>query len=246
MPRLARTAGVCDIAHRMGAIGKRIAEPGAAAGRRSPRGTGPRRLTPAAFAARFQDSSRALWCIAAGVLGDRHEAEDVVQEAALVALQKLHQFDAGTSFIAWMGRIVHFLALNRARRRTRSGTFQTDPLALDAVRRAGPSAAPAPVDPRGQPVPAQSDFDDLVMHALARLEPMARACLLLRTIHHIPYREIAPALGIPEGTAMSHVHRARRAMRELLAAPEHRPRGTPDRLAAPPASGPGTPGSAPA
>ena len=52
------------------------------------------------------------------------------------------------------------------------------------------------------------------------MEETARACLLLRTLQDMPYREIALALDIAEGTAMSHVHRARMAMRERLAAGE--------------------------
>jgi RNA polymerase sigma-70 factor (ECF subfamily) len=179
-------------------------------------GPGVPRLLPAAFAARFEASSHVLWCIAAGVLGDRHEAEDVVQEAALVALQKLAQFDPGTSFVAWMGQIVHFIALNRSRRRARSGTFQTDPQVMETIDGSPAGVATSPVDSRGELLLDQPEFDDQVLAGLARLDPTARACLLLRTVLDMPYREIAPALDIPEGTAMSHVHRARKALREFL------------------------------
>ena len=44
----------------------------------------------------------------------------------------------------------------------------------------------------------------------------ARSCLLLKTVMELEYREIAVLLDIAEGTAMSHVHRARNRMRELL------------------------------
>ena len=47
--------------------------------------------------------------------------------------------------------------------------------------------------------------------------PMARACLLLRAVQDLDYSELSRLLGIPEGTAMSHVHRARNALRRALA-----------------------------
>ena len=56
-----------------------------------------------------------------------------------------------------------------------------------------------------------------MLGALGRLEETARACLLLRVVLDLPYQEISRSLGIPQGTAMSHVHRARRAMASLLA-----------------------------
>jgi RNA polymerase sigma-70 factor (ECF subfamily) len=46
---------------------------------------------------------------------------------------------------------------------------------------------------------------------------VARACLLLRTLEGLEYAEISRLLEIPEGTAMSHVHRTRRYLRDRLA-----------------------------
>src|SRR5690606_21981893 len=64
----------------------------------------------------------------------------------------------------------------------------------------------------------QGAFDDHVLKALGQLDEVARACLLLRTVHDLPYKQIALILEVPEGTAMSHVHRARQAMRRHLGA----------------------------
>ncbi|MBT8484154.1 MAG: RNA polymerase sigma factor, partial [Phycisphaerae bacterium] len=75
---------------------------------------------------------------------------------------------------------------------------------------------PAALTSRGTLPPDQRSFDDDVLHALDGLEETARACLLLRTVVDLPYKEIARALDVPEGTAMSHVHRARRVLREKL------------------------------
>lgn len=135
----------------------------------------------------------------------------------MVALGKLSEFDPATNFDSWMGQIVRFVALNMARQKRRDASALTDPAAMDA--HAGRSAAaPAPaVDLRGRLLEGRQDFDDAVLRALSGLEETARACLLLKSVEGLPYAQIAAILAIPEGTAMSHVHRARKAMRDVLA-----------------------------
>src|SRR5258705_9110813 len=72
---------------------------------------------PLDFAAQFAASFRTLWLVAVGITGDRGGAEDVVQEAALLALGKLDKFEPGTNFRAWMAQMVRYVALNHARKR---------------------------------------------------------------------------------------------------------------------------------
>lgn len=176
-------------------------------------------LSHAEFERRFRASERTLWCIAAAVLGSRDGADDTLQDAAVIALSKLDQFDPDTSFTAWMGQIVRFTGLNQRRRaRTQSGSA-----AIEAER-ANPLAREAsPVDSRGILEPDQGSFDDRVVAALNELSETARSCLLLRVVRGLSYKEIARALDLPEGTAMSHVHRARAAMRSTLRAREREP-----------------------
>jgi RNA polymerase sigma-70 factor, ECF subfamily len=178
-------------------------------------GTAP--LSPAEFAARLSGASRTLWLIAASVLGRRADAEDVVQESAVIGLQKIHEFQPDTNFTAWMGGIVRNVARNAARKTVRRHTGATNPADLDqsVAGRAAPTRESG-FDRHGRLSDAQRDFDDHTVAALNKLEETARVCLLLRTIRQMPYREIAALLSIPEGTAMSHVHRARGAMREEL------------------------------
>ena len=170
--------------------------------RESPTGA----LTPAEFAAGFRESSRVLWCVAAGVLGDRSQAEDVLQEAALTALNKLDTFQPGTSFVAWMSQTVRFVALNHRRKRERR-------------RRALQRQGRDPTGAGGAGSPSEAGFDDAVQGALDTLPETARTCLLLKTVMECEYTEIAEVLGIPAGTAMSHVSRARKRMAKLLEEP---------------------------
>ena len=183
-------------------------------------------LTADEFAARFQEAARVLWTVAAGVLGDASEAEDILQEACLIALGKLDRFRRDTNFTAWMGRFVRNVALNHARKRYRRATRPEEPDTLIGLpdgrfRGGGPVPGPnprLPVDGRGELLDDQDAFDDRVLSGLQDLAPLQRAALLLRTVLELSYREISGTLEIPEGTAMSHVHRARMALRHALAA----------------------------
>lgn len=156
------------------------------------------------FAREFARARPRLVCIAAAVLGTRHGAEDAVQEAAVIALDKLGDFEPGTRIEAWLARIVRFVALNhgreRARARARDGGGSVEQLGAPGER----SGALA------------LEFDDRLMRALGTLGETARAALLLRTVLELDYREISGVLGIPEGTAMSHVFRARETLRRAL------------------------------
>jgi RNA polymerase sigma-70 factor (ECF subfamily) len=173
-----------------------------------------------------------LWCIAVAIVGDRHLAEDVLQEAAVIALRKLDDFDASTSFTAWMGQIVRYVALNSARRRGGSPVVHIDPAAFEQVLGVSASTGANPgafLSGTGEMPAAHEAFDDRVLAALRALDETARACLLMRVLADLPYREIALALSIPQGTAMSHVHRARAALSQKL---------SPETCAAPEPGGP--------
>lgn len=173
------------------------------------------RLSACEFAAEFARSFRSMWLIAVSIVGDTSMAEDVVQEAALVALRKLEQFEVNTNFRAWVGQIVRNIALNTLRSETRRRRAM---LAISAA-----SGVPTAVDGDGMealvapPVASSPGFDGRIALALQEMGDVARACVLLRTIGELQYSEIAELLDIPEGTAMSHVHRSRQHLRERLA-----------------------------
>lgn len=163
------------------------------------------------FSALFRGSARLLWLVAAGIVRDPNLADDVVQEAAVIGMKKFHTFSSGTSFTAWMAQIVRFVAMNESRRRRRKTTQALDDVFGDDVE---PAVGDVPVDQRGNA--GRLSLTEPLSRALAELGDVARACLLLRTLEGLEYSEISRLLAIPEGTAMSHVHRARQALRKQL------------------------------
>lgn len=175
------------------------------------------------FAALFRKAYSRLWLIASGIVNDQAFADDIVQEAALIALKKWRSFSPGTNFTAWMTAIVRNCAINYVRKRKNRRTTAADPFVLE-------KDCPSPED-KGHSLSGswdidsslanrldfyQSDFDDLVFRSLNDLSYTARCCLLLRVVHHLSYSEISELLEIPTGTAMSHVHRSKLALGNSL------------------------------
>jgi RNA polymerase sigma-70 factor (ECF subfamily) len=163
--------------------------------------------TPADVADLVNHSWAPLWAIAVSIVRDRHLAHDVVQEAAMIALSKTAEFQPGTPMLAWVGQIVRFVALNARRRGTRDPVAGVDPEQLHSSpsREVGPAATAgvAIADPR-------------LAAALDALEDTPRECVIMRIVLDMSYPEIAAALDIPEGTAMSHVFRSRKLLRQRL------------------------------
>jgi RNA polymerase sigma-70 factor (ECF subfamily) len=157
--------------------------------------------------------------VAAGVTGDRASAEDIVQDAAVIALEKAGEFRPGTNFAAWMAEIVRRCALNYRRKAKGRRTYASDPAMLARLgdRKPGSVSELGPVaTAKGEVLANQAALDDELVAALGRLSADARSCLLLRTVEKLSYAEIAQLMRIPEGTAMSHVHRSRATLRALL------------------------------
>jgi RNA polymerase sigma-70 factor, ECF subfamily len=134
---------------------------------------------------------------------DAHSADDLVQTALERALSHWHQFDQRRDMLVWLLSIAHNAFLDQRRRDSRLSVV--DPAQADALQD-GQRADP------GVDVGLRLDL----AAALARLSVEQRESLLLVCVEQFSYAECAEALGIPIGTVMSRVSRARVALRALL------------------------------
>jgi len=166
---------------------------------------------------RYQHKVAAL---ATGMLRNRDDALDVVQDTFTKAYQSLDRFKGESNFYTWLYRITLNLCIDHQRR-----TARMPAAPLDAPE----SAEEAPVinaarDDAQRDDPLQraheTEVGVRIRQAIAELTPEHRAVILLREVEGLSYEEISRALECPKGTVMSRLHYARRQLqtrlRELL------------------------------
>jgi RNA polymerase sigma-70 factor (ECF subfamily) len=116
-----------------------------------------------------------------------------------------------------MAGIVRKSALNYARKMRGRKTTPADPVMIDQTSEHAETSVSALSVTDASTLPDdQAIFDDDVLSALKSLGADARCCLLLRVVEELSYHDISELMEIPEGTAMSHVHRAKAALRQRL------------------------------
>jgi RNA polymerase sigma-70 factor (ECF subfamily) len=143
----------------------------------------------------------ALLRVALRLTRSRDAAEDLVQETMLRAWKSSHQFAPGTDCKAWLFRIL----LNLSSRRWKQAHTGPQLVELDGNE---------PADDRRGASPAFTRAE--VLAALAQLAEEQRTALLLAVVEGFTCKEIAALLGIPIGTVMSRLGRARANLRGIL------------------------------
>jgi RNA polymerase sigma-70 factor (ECF subfamily) len=154
--------------------------------------------------------------LARWLMGSPQDASDAVHTAFLRAARYVHTYAGGNARAWWLSIVRNCcLAILSARR--------THDVSLDALEADAEDLLATEADaPEEQLHLAQSAA--LVVDELGRLPAEFREVLVLREIEDLPYREIAEVLGVPIGTVMSRLARARQMMRKALA------RGTPHEM----------------
>ncbi len=148
-------------------------------------------------------------------MGRRELAEDVFQEVWIKVMNGIGSYRPGpTTFRAWLFRVAANAAVDRRRRESKHDALELD----------------APVDESGEtrterlPETGPDAFRQTLGHelgerlsrALEQLSPRQRAAVLLRHQQGLSYGEISGALGLPEGTAKTLVHRGVAILRRHL------------------------------
>jgi RNA polymerase sigma-70 factor, ECF subfamily len=140
---------------------------------------------------------------ARGLSGSAVEADDLVQAACERALSRAHQFQEGTRFDSWMFRIVQTIWIDQLRARdTRREEGEEEGLHVGT-------------DEPGRRAEARLALQE-VRIALKELPPEQRVALLLVTVDGLSYKEAAEVAGVPVGTIMSRLARARVALQAKL------------------------------
>lgn len=155
-----------------------------------------------------------LYRVAYRLLGDSHDAEDVLQETFRSAWTSRHLYDPSRSERAWLLGILKRRAADHWRRRGSGSTALGD----ESAKLAAPPG----------PEPLADELSGRMQRALATLAVELRETLLLVVVGELTHQEAADLQGIPLGTVLSRVSRARAQLRErLVADAEARPAGAP-------------------
>ncbi len=158
-------------------------------------------LSQADFHRLVDDHSAALFRLAYRLLGDRHEAEDMVQEAFRSAWKSRGSYQSGRGDRAWLASILRRRVVDRYRRKPQPATAEHEV----TLNRGIPAADPH-----------SSEYTDEMQSALALLPAELRETLLLVVVGELTHQETAHLLGVPLGTVLSRVSRARQRLRETL------------------------------
>jgi len=170
-----------------------------------------------AFRELFERYHKRAYAVAFGVLKNKHDALDVVQEAFVKVHRHLDGFQGSSSFYTWLYRIVMNLAIDQLRRKKTARPVEYD----DAIDREGALAdehvLPRMLDANPRRTVIRRELMARVEAALATLPDYHRQVIVLREIEGLSYEEMAEVLEVPKGTIMSRLFHARQKLQRALA-----------------------------
>ena len=155
-----------------------------------------------AFGTLVERYSDQAFAVAYGFLQHAEDAEDLVQDAFIRALEKIDSLGRGSTFGPWFYRLLVNAALNRRKYLARRQTQEVP----DAV--AGHESPVADLD--------RAELRRRLAGALSSLSADLETVVILHDLEGFKHPEIAKILAIPEGTCRSHLWKARRQLREQL------------------------------
>lgn len=150
-----------------------------------------------AFERLYAETAKGVFAFAYSYLGNRADAEDVMQSAYLQIKQKAHTYRAGTNARAWMFQIVKNMALDELRRRKRRAA------AAERERTSSSVAA--------------NEGNVALEYMMRTLSAEEREVVLLHVFWGYKHREIADLLGVPLGTVTWRYNIAIRKLRDFEA-----------------------------
>jgi len=156
-----------------------------------------------AFGRLVQRYQRAAYAVALSVTGRHEDAEDAAQEAFLVALERLDECRSPDRFAGWLMTIVRNRSRNLVRRESLRGMDQV-PVSTRSV------------DPTPDVETETRELRGVLQEAMELLPAVHREIVMLHDLEGWKHREIAKRLDLPSGTVRSHLHFARKALRESL------------------------------
>ncbi|MCC6876103.1 MAG: sigma-70 family RNA polymerase sigma factor [Sandaracinaceae bacterium] len=171
-----------------------------------------------AFRTLFERYHRRCYAVAYGVVKNKQDAMDVVQDAFVKVHRHIGAFQGTSSFYTWLYRIIMNLAIDHVRRRRNArGLEYDDSVARDSTEIAGDGTLmPRILDGNPAKTVVRQELLGKIQAALDELPEYHRAVILLREVEGMSYEEMAQVLEVPKGTIMSRLFHARKKMQQAL------------------------------
>lgn len=163
-----------------------------------------------AFEVLVRITSPGCYALAFRLVGNEHDARDVMQDAYLRAFRGLRRFRGEAGFSTWLHRITVNCAASLVKRRQKA--------VCDHLDEYGDTLQVVEQRAEGNPESAANTAVDRerLVQALAELPDQLRLVVVLRDVYDMSHRDIAKELGISQAAAKVRLHRARRRLRERL------------------------------
>jgi RNA polymerase sigma-70 factor (ECF subfamily) len=169
-----------------------------------------------AFEVLVRQHAPRLRAVAARFLHCEQDRDDAVQDAFISAFRSINSFDGKSRLATWLHRITVNACLMKLRSRARKSETSIDDL-LPRFDHTGHRVASDPAWCNGFERLAAKDVKRLVLHCIDQLPESYRVVLLLRDIEELDTAQTARHLHCSEGNVKTRLHRARQALRALLA-----------------------------
>ena len=154
-----------------------------------------------------------IYGMALRLLRNREDAAEVTQEAMVKALDAIDSYDTSRPFAPWFFRIARNLCVDRHRKRRPTAEFDEGRVAATTLEDGGNRFGR-----RADEVVHQRELDRALGEAMTTLGDKYREIIILYHYDHMTYREIAELLGLPDGTVMNRLFRARHRLQIALLA----------------------------
>jgi len=156
----------------------------------------------------FEKYQKKVYRIAYGVVRQREEALDIVQEVFIKLFRSIKNFKGRSHFYTYLYRMVMNTAIDHARK--------TGKQPISSLDQEG-SFQPSDETEKGpERILLHKELEGRVKRAMGQLPAEQRAALVYREVEGLSYQEMAEAMGCSIGTVMSRLHYGRKRMQELL------------------------------
>ncbi len=147
------------------------------------------------------------------MLGNRHEAEDIAQEAFLRAYVNIHSFNINLKFSSWLYRIATNLCIDRIRKKKPDYYLDAEVAGTDGLTMYSQIASDTSLP---EDDVESLELQETIQREISKLPEKYRTVIVLKYIEELSLNEISKILDLPLGTVKTRIHRGREALRNQL------------------------------